>query len=510
LPLYSQPGPDWIPFVYPPGYAALLAALSAVFPLDYALGRAVSIAGTLAAAALAAFLVGRRGNVALGVAVAGVFLGCWRASGAFYDLVRPDGLAIALLAASVVAARERARWAGPVAGVFLCLAFVVKHHSAAFGVPLALWLLLRDGWRPALVFGLVAAIPGGLFTLGMQLATEGRFLAYLIDVPASHPTDAGRVFPGVPGELGLWLAPSLVAGALWLLATMPALRLGVPRPALWALPALGAVAVGWAIAADPVVRGVQVPDLPIHVAAGAAIGAGAGAGLGNGLATALRGGWRAFAADEHAARWWACWGFGAVCYAVVTLMRGHNGGFLNVLMPAHWALAVGLGLVVDQVRRALPDWRVTAVTAAAVLLQVLFVSSQLEVEEVIPTEEDRVAGEEVLERLRECPEGPILSLYASWLPVQVGRAPSPHLITVWDVDHPDGPFRSAVSELRAAARAHRWPCVVGASRQKNGYGVDEAYVADTTFRFTGQAMLAKTGWRVRVGTVYVPRGGEPP
>lgn len=27
LPLYPEPGPEWIPYVYPPGYAAVLAAL---------------------------------------------------------------------------------------------------------------------------------------------------------------------------------------------------------------------------------------------------------------------------------------------------------------------------------------------------------------------------------------------------------------------------------------------------------------------------------------------------
>ncbi|MEQ1572124.1 MAG: hypothetical protein ABMA64_41230, partial [Myxococcota bacterium] len=57
LALYPSPGPEWIPFVYPPGYPALLAALSVVAPLDYPLGRAVSIAATLTAAAGVGVLV---------------------------------------------------------------------------------------------------------------------------------------------------------------------------------------------------------------------------------------------------------------------------------------------------------------------------------------------------------------------------------------------------------------------------------------------------------------------
>src|SRR3982074_2006529 len=44
-PIYAPPSVDFIPYLYTPGYPWLLFALSKIFPLGYALGRAVSLLG---------------------------------------------------------------------------------------------------------------------------------------------------------------------------------------------------------------------------------------------------------------------------------------------------------------------------------------------------------------------------------------------------------------------------------------------------------------------------------
>ena len=59
LPLYVAPNPDFVPYIYPPGYSAVLAVLGKVFGLSPALGRVVSLFGTLAAAAAVPFVVTR-------------------------------------------------------------------------------------------------------------------------------------------------------------------------------------------------------------------------------------------------------------------------------------------------------------------------------------------------------------------------------------------------------------------------------------------------------------------
>src|SRR5690349_9688035 len=47
-PIYAPPSVDFIPYLYTPGYPAVLFALSKIFPLGYALGRAVSLFGFVA------------------------------------------------------------------------------------------------------------------------------------------------------------------------------------------------------------------------------------------------------------------------------------------------------------------------------------------------------------------------------------------------------------------------------------------------------------------------------
>lgn len=516
LPLYPEPGPEWIPYVYPPGYAAVLAALSPVFGLDYTLGRTVSILGTLAAGAAIVWMAGRRGQWLAGWVAAACFLGCWRASGAFYDLVRPDGLGTALLAWSLAIALERPRsrglrrWTPEIAGLILCAAFIVKHHTAAFGFPLAFALWTRDGWRSAARFGVASAVPAGLFTLGMEFRTSGRFLEYLLAVPGSHPIDFPRIVPGTPGELGSWLLPSLVAGAAWIVLALARdlsrrqtpLRYGLPIPALLALPVVFAAGGVAAVTLAPEVRGVAMPQFPVTEVAAACIGAGIGAALTHLVAivnTRLPG-------DRVLLwQWWAVFAFGGVALVVSTLMRGHYGGFLNVLMPAHFAICLGLAWVVVDVRRRWPGLLTGGLTAALLVLQVVWIAVQLEVDEILPTDGDREAGASIVARIRECPDGPIFSPYAPWLPVQAGRAPSPHLIAIWDIDHDGGPFRDGVTALVSAAKDHYWPCVVHGGRQPLGFGVDPNYEKAQTFELSAKAMMPKTGWRVRPSTLLVPK-----
>lgn len=503
LPLYPEPGPDWIPYVYPPGYAGLLALLSPVFGLDYPLGRTVSILGTLAAAGTVIWLAARRAEPWAGWIAAACFLGCWRASGGFYDLVRPDGLGTALLALTVAVALERRRWTPEVAGLVLCLAFVVKHHAAAFGFPLVFALWLRDGWRVAARFGLAAAVPAGLFTLVMELRTDGRFLEYLLGVPGSHPIDSARIVPGMPGELGSWLFPSVVAGALWFVGTLSTFRYGVPAPLLLGLPtvfAVGAAGLAWWM---PEARGIAMPPFAVTAGTAACIGAGLGAGLTH-LVAARTTPAPIGSTRDDVRRWWTAFALGGTALVVSTLMRGHYGGFMNVLMPAHLAICLGLAWVVVDVRRRWPGLPSTVGTAVLLLVQVVWIAVQLEVDEILPAPGDREAGERMVERLKACPEGPIFSPYAPWLPVQAGREPGPHLIAIWDIDH-DGPFRSGVRAISAAAKAHRWPCVVHGGRQPLGFGVEGSYRKGETFPMGSKEMMPKTGWRVRPSTLLVPK-----
>jgi hypothetical protein len=488
LPLYPEAGPDWLPYIYPPGYAAVLAVLGWGH-LDYGVGRAVSIAGVVFAAGCLVWLVGRRGGWPLGMVCAGIFLGCYHASGAFYDLVRPDGLAIALLALAVTLAAERWRRAPELAGIALFLAFTVKHHSAAFGFALAASFWARDGWRAALRFGVASAVPGALFTLALELATGGRFLKWLLLVPAVHPLAGERALPGSALEIGKYLALPVGLAALGLAAR--AGRIGLALGAVLGL-VLGAFT--WRL--PPPIGIDQAP---------AWVGAGCAALVG------LAGGAALVGAIRAKPDWQTIYGagLGAVAWSVAGLMRAHNGGFLNVYVPLHWMIAAGFGFGAVSLSRWWPGGVVAAALAAAGVIQLGAMHSGLELDRLVPTRADRDAGDGIAAALVERCHGEILSPFAAWLPTRAGQPPSWHLIALWDVQHPGSPFPGASAAIAAAAREHRWACVVDGGNPRLAFGIAEAYQTSLRFTVPARVFMPKTGWRVRPTTLLVPKETPP-
>jgi len=110
--IYVAPSVDFIPFLYTPLYPALLALLSFVAPLGYALGRLVSILAF--AAALAMIVLASMGEAAgrgrkvlaalAGVGGAGAVAASFAFTGYFYDLVRADSLLLACAAGALLLA----------------------------------------------------------------------------------------------------------------------------------------------------------------------------------------------------------------------------------------------------------------------------------------------------------------------------------------------------------------------------------------------------------------------
>lgn len=492
LPIYPEPGPDFIPFVYPPGYPALLAALGAVVELGHPLGRAVAAAGTLGAATALVFGVARRGGgLAPGLGAAAVFLGTWPASGTFFDLVRPDALSLGLLAWAVALGLERRAGAVVASGLLLAAAFACKHNAAAFGLPLLLGIVARDGWRRGALFAAASAGPALAFTLAAQLATEGRFLRYILGVPASHPVHFDRAWPGTPGELAGALPLALVlagAGLMWLArrdGAMGARWVGIAG-------AMGAAACVATLALAPWPQGVPRP-------AAWALGLGGGAlGAGLGVVLAL------LAVRRTALPWGWIYGGGVAVTALVTagLMRGHHGGYVNVLMPLHWVAALGAGVVAARLRA---DPVVGAGAGLLLAGQLALQLTALDTARHLPTAADRAAGDRVVATLRERCDGPVLSPQAAWLPVQAGQPPSLHFIALWDVQHRGGPFADDVDRRIVEAVAdRRWACVLQGARPVR-FGVEEHYRPAGVLPVRGQELMPRTGWRARPNALLVPR-----
>ena len=193
LGIYVLPSSDFIPYIYPPLYPTVLAWLSECWTLDYWMGKGVSIFGSLLATS--ALIVGVRRETAswsLSWLAGALWLSTYEDSGTFMDLTRADGLMMGLL--GLVAGPHQRLDKPKLAGGMLWLAFLAKHNAAIVSLPIALWLWRESGLRQAWTFSLSAAVPA-LISIGwLQYQTEGLFLTYLLDVPASSPIVGYRLF----------------------------------------------------------------------------------------------------------------------------------------------------------------------------------------------------------------------------------------------------------------------------------------------------------------------------
>ena len=230
LGLYVRPSADFVPYIYPPLYPWLMSILGEP---SYALGRSVSLVGALAAG-LAAVAACRQEGAGWGLSLGalGVWISLYDESGGFYDLIRADALAIGLTSWSLVLVRRGNRWAVIVGGLLLVLGFLAKHNFAAFGLPMLIWLWRTHGRRRALEFVAASVVPALAATIAIQIATDGWFLAYLLEVPGSHPMVAERAWPISEKELATHtLLPNL--GALVVLLVFAGMKRFHNRALYW-------------------------------------------------------------------------------------------------------------------------------------------------------------------------------------------------------------------------------------------------------------------------------------
>jgi hypothetical protein len=422
LPLYVQPEAGFIPFIYPPLYPWLMGLLSGCgLPIGYPMGRLISLVG-VAAAALALVLAVRRegGGWSLGVGGAALFLSTYDSSGAFFDLVRNDGVQIGLLAMALLSVRTGWLRAG---GLLLTAAFLTKHTAALYGIPALWWLFQHEGAQAAKRFCMYSVVPALGITLGLALASDGLFLTYVLEVPAAHPF----IF-----ERFIWTAP---------------------KELVMALPWTAALVLFVAFAARR--------------------------------------------ATGRGARFWLAQG--ALALVLSAIMRGHHGGFLNVLIPGLWVGGLWAALAVNHLRTRWPSAWVALATSALVAWQLW--AGRWNPVTYIPTAADRAAGDRVVEQLRAI-EGPILAPWQPWMPVQAGKAPSVALIALWDIDHAGGPLHKAAGVIAQSISDQRWGAVLTA-RAKFKYGLREHYEKTDFDRPRGKALYPKTGWRVRPHALWV-------
>jgi hypothetical protein len=269
-PIYAPPSVDFIPFLYTPGYPAVVAALARVFGLGYKLGRFVSLVGFFAVV-LFGYVYARRegGSRATAACAMAIIFAAWVPTGAWYDIARPDSLFMGLLTAALLIGwwKRRSPIGGAVAAVLLVAAFFVKQTATPFMPVLGLALLLTEP-RVAVVYGLTLAVVGLPSLWLANHASDGWFWTYISVLHRKHDFFPARAYLGTPGRLLLILGPGLLL-VPWALVRRR--TPGLVYATFIALAGIGAACTSfgtqWAFT-NAFMPGVMLPAIAIGVAAG--------------------------------------------------------------------------------------------------------------------------------------------------------------------------------------------------------------------------------------------------
>lgn len=210
-PIYAAPSVDFISFMYPPAYYALLAAVFRVGGVSYAGARLCSIVATVGTGALIAWIARRAGNsFPLALAWGGLWFACFSLSGFFFDLARVDPVLTFVLVAAVVVLLEdvaRPRRVTFLALIFLAaLAILIKQNAVVYVAALAAGLILSSSWKRGMLFGAATAGLVGIAVIVMQVSTGGWFWFYTVSIPRHHGVEWSRIWSG-PGPGGIGRIP---------------------------------------------------------------------------------------------------------------------------------------------------------------------------------------------------------------------------------------------------------------------------------------------------------------
>ena len=182
--IYVRPSLDFVPFLYPPLYYYISAAVSRVTGIGWFPLRFVSLISSGVCFWLIYRLVKREtGSWYAGLVAVGTFAATYRLGGAWLDIARVDSLFLALLLAALYVARfaeSRRSWA--LAGALLALSALTKQTALMIAVPLLLYAAAVD-WRGAIALALGF---GGLFaaaTAGLYARHGGWYIYYVFGLP---------------------------------------------------------------------------------------------------------------------------------------------------------------------------------------------------------------------------------------------------------------------------------------------------------------------------------------
>lgn len=192
--IYVPPSLEFVPFVYNPFYYVVAAAVSLITGEGYVALRLVSIAGSLACAGLIALIVARETRRReLGILSGGLFVATYALGGGWFDIARVDSLHFAFCLGAIALvrfAKRRAHLVG--AAVCVWLAFETKQSGVGIVVPLALYLIVLEGWRESLWFVVPCGVLVGGSILMLNLISGGWYWFYTFSLTGQLASHYGR------------------------------------------------------------------------------------------------------------------------------------------------------------------------------------------------------------------------------------------------------------------------------------------------------------------------------
>jgi 4-amino-4-deoxy-L-arabinose transferase-like glycosyltransferase len=193
------------------------------------------------------------------------------------------------------------------------------------------------------------------------------------------------------------------------------------------------------------------------------------------------------------------------------LSRVHSGGWLNVLIPAHTAVALGSGLglhaLLDQ-----PDHssarRFAWLGAIMLLLQLAVLA--YDPRRFLPTAADKAEGDRFINRLRNLP-GDVLLTHHGYLPTLAGKRTFAHHMAVIDVMRSTADVAQSKQalheEFEAALREHRFTAIVIDNADPPFLpSIEWYYRRESRWPYGSQdTWFPRTGAHIRPDLVFVPR-----
>ncbi len=481
-PLYPRPSPEFMPFLYGPGYSYAAAAVAKVSEAGLPALRLLSLLATIAILLLIFRLVFVSTRNAWVAAVSsGVFVGTFELSGTWFDLARVDSLALALGLAALTLVQEEVRgprrsWSLMLGGLLLGLAVLTKQTMLVL-LPAAAWAaLMLPGSRSAEAPSVdpAGAGPRGSGPQGPE--PQG---------PARWPPELWRR----RAELR---ALALFGGAFVAILAVVALALQIQSDGWFFYYVFELPSTHGMKGREHLLRAFWMDELPRQLPLATTAGVVLLCGF------PLRLGVR-----RHVFFWLLC----ASCLAGSYLSRLHMGSFTNDLMPGHAALAIAFGVVLHAATRVpVATARLSAGLLAIAQLLLLLPSGW---QRHVPGPNDYAAGDRVVETIRSLP-GDVLVVNHPHLAWLAGKRPFAHQMALVDVFEADRDPRG-VRELLEA----RWAPLFQ-QRAFSGIVLDNdwyifmrplrrAYAHTETLQFQGRALLPKVGTQLRPSWVYTPK-----